>query len=68
MIPVPDSEIIRIDIESIRDEKYKNLLRDQAKFINSNHEKIRKKAKVLYSIVKNNANSHLKKDAVTMNY
>lgn len=61
MIPVPDSEIIRIDIESISDEKYKNLLRDHAKFINSNHEKIRKKAKVLYSIVKNNANSNLKK-------
>ncbi|WP_425059017.1 Endoribonuclease ToxN [Sporomusa carbonis] len=61
MIPVPDNEIIRIDIESIDDEKYKNLLRNQAKFINSNHEKIKKKAKVLYSIVKSNTNLNLNK-------
>lgn len=61
MIPVPEGEIIRIDIENIDDEKYKNLLRDQARFINSHREKIKKKAMVLYSIVNSNSNPNLNK-------
>jgi protein AbiQ len=51
MIPVPDSEITRIDIEKEKDEKYKNLLRNQANFIISKRKKIIDKAKLLYSIV-----------------
>ncbi|QCX34672.1 type III toxin-antitoxin system ToxN/AbiQ family toxin [Caloramator sp. E03] len=61
MIPVPEFEIIRINIEEIEDEKYKNLLRDQARFINKYREKIKKKARVLYSIVNSNSNSNLNK-------
>jgi protein AbiQ len=61
MIPVPEFEIIRINIEEIEDEKYKNLLRDQARFINKYREKIKKKARVLYSIVNSNSNPNLNK-------
>jgi len=51
MIPVPDSEVNIIDIEGIADEKYKNLLRDQAKFISLHKKEIIKKAERLYKIV-----------------
>lgn len=61
MIPVPEFEIVRINIEEIEDEKYKNLLRDQAKFINKHREKIKKKARVLYSIVNSKSNPNLNK-------
>lgn len=51
MIPVPDTAVIRLDIENEPDEKYKNLLRNQAKIIHSKHDDIKKKAKRLYGIV-----------------
>lgn len=50
MIPVPESEIISFNINDVKDKKYKNLLRDQAKYIKSNRKYIIKKAKRLYSI------------------
>lgn len=59
MIPVPGTEIIRLNIEEVADEKYKNLLRDQAKIIMMNHKKIKAKAKLLYSIVNSGANEKL---------
>jgi protein AbiQ len=50
MIPVPESEIINFNINNVEDEKYKNLLRDQVKYIQLNRKNIIKKAKRLYSI------------------
>jgi len=50
MIPVNESEIISFNINNVKDEKYKNLLRDQVKYIQSNRKNIIKKAKRLYSI------------------
>ena len=59
MIPVPDAAIIRLDIENEPDEKYKNLLRNQAKIIHSNNDNIKKKAKRLYSIVNSGSQPNL---------
>lgn len=39
MIPIPNSELILIDIHSIPDENYKNLLNSQLRFINSSQAK-----------------------------
>ncbi|PAD73076.1 type III toxin-antitoxin system ToxN/AbiQ family toxin [Paenibacillus campinasensis] len=51
MIPVPDSAIIHIDISTYPDEQYKNLLMNQMRFIRSNEDLIKKKAKRLYQVV-----------------
>lgn len=66
MIPVPEMAIIRLDIENEPDEKYKNLLRNQAKVIHSNDDTIKKKAKRLYSIV--NSGSHPNLNSRCCNY
>ena len=51
MIPIPNTELILIDIHSIPDENYKNLLNSQLRFINSNQEVLKKKAEKLYQLV-----------------
>ena len=51
MIPIPNSELILIDIHSIPDENYRNLLNSQLRFINSNQEALKKKAEKLYQLV-----------------
>ncbi|WP_418113813.1 type III toxin-antitoxin system ToxN/AbiQ family toxin [Vibrio scophthalmi] len=54
MIPVVESEITELDIDSITDEFYKGLLNKQVQFIRKNSEAIQKKAKKLYNLVINN--------------
>lgn len=51
MIPIPTSELILIDINSITDIGYKNLLNSQLKFINSIQKVLEKKAENLYRLV-----------------
>lgn len=51
MIPIPNTELILIDIHSIPDENYRNLLNSQLRFINSNQEILKKKAEKLYQLV-----------------
>lgn len=63
MIPVVDEAIILYDILNEEDEKYKNLLLDQLKFINQNADKIVVKAKKLYHKV-TNFDTHLNKRCV----
>ena len=51
MIPVSNNAITAIDIDVIADTKYANILRKQARFLNTNEEKIYKKTKKLYRMV-----------------
>ena len=51
MIPIPNSELILMDIHAIPDENYRNLLNSQLKFINSNQDVLKKKAEKLYRLV-----------------
>lgn len=60
MIPIPNSELILMDIHSIPDESYRNLLNSQLKFINSNQDVLKKKAEKLYRLVESD-NSTLTK-------
>ncbi|KWX80838.1 hypothetical protein AMQ84_02150 [Paenibacillus riograndensis] len=52
MIPVHESAVIGIDISHVADVQYRGLLTNQALFIRSNEQAIKKKASRLYSIVK----------------
>jgi len=61
MIPVPDSAVIRFNIEDEPDIKYKNLLRNQAKIIKSEQAIITHKAKTLYSVVNSEKQLNLNK-------
>lgn len=60
MIPIPNSELILMDIHAIPDEYYRNLLNAQLRFINSNQDVLKKKAEKLYQLV-NSDNSILSK-------
>ena len=60
MIPIPNSELILMDIHAIPDENYRNLLNSQLKFINSNQDVLKKKAEKLYRLVESD-NSTLTK-------
>lgn len=51
MIPIPNSELILIDIQAIPDENYRNLLNAQLRFINSIQDILKKKAEKLYRLV-----------------
>lgn len=61
MIPVPETEIIRFNIDDEPDEKYKILLRKQARKIDRERETIIGKAKLLYSIVNSGEQPNLNK-------
>lgn len=52
MIPVVQQAIIPIEITQVENIQYRNLLTKQMRFIRDNEEKIQKKARRLYSIVK----------------
>ena len=56
MLPVPDSEIIEVNIKGIQDEKYKNLLLKQINFIRKNEAMIYKRhiKPVYLNRIKNN--------------
>lgn len=51
MIPIPDSELLAIDIETIEDEHYRNLLNAQLSFMKSIQETLKRKAENLYNLV-----------------
>lgn len=51
MIPIPNSELILMDIHSIPDENYRNLLNAQLRFINSIQDILKNKAEKLYRLV-----------------
>lgn len=48
MFPVPKGEYTYVDIQSIKDAAYKDLLRSEYRYIKSIQEKIRKNAVVVY--------------------
>ncbi len=61
MIPIPESCLIKINIKEIADIKYRELLKEQKEWCNSNIRLILKKSVNLYrSIVFNNATDKLK--------
>lgn len=51
MIPVCHSALIKIDIENIEDDKYRNLLRNQLRYINRDVSRIKKTASNLHSLI-----------------
>lgn len=51
MIPVIDETLIKIDIDGIQDEKYKNLLKNQFSAIQADRRQIEKTAKKLYELI-----------------
>lgn len=57
MIPISQSELILIDIDNISDRYYKNLLNSQIRFINSEQDTLKLKAKRLYELVKKDNSS-----------
>ncbi|WP_196607221.1 type III toxin-antitoxin system ToxN/AbiQ family toxin [Pectinatus frisingensis] len=60
MIPVSNNAVTVINIDKIVDIKYANILRKQARFLNTNEEKIYKKTIKLYNmIIKKRANKKL---------
>ena len=53
MIPVPDSELIKYDVDKELDIKYKNLVLDEMRWIEKNDAKIIEKSRNLYFTKKN---------------
>ncbi|EDS77062.1 conserved hypothetical protein [Clostridium botulinum C str. Eklund] len=60
MIPVDNNELMLFDINN-QEEKYKNLLFNQLRYINRNKKNIKRKAEVLYSIVNSKTKPHINK-------
>ena len=54
MIPIPKRYLEKIEIENIEDEKYKNMLKNQMKWINLNTLRINNRARNLYYLVTQN--------------
>ncbi|THF77787.1 type III toxin-antitoxin system ToxN/AbiQ family toxin [Cohnella fermenti] len=61
MIPIHDSAIIDMDISQVADAKYRGLLTNQALFIRSKEEAIKKKASRLHSMIKSKKHPSLHK-------
>ena len=57
MIPVPNSQIIDIDINKEKNPSYKYLLQAESREINNQRNKIRKNAEIVYSHKKHNGDS-----------
>jgi len=57
MIPVPDSQIIEIDINKEKDLSYRYLLQMESREVNKQRNRIRKNAKIVYNHKKFNGNS-----------
>jgi len=56
MIPVPDSQIIDIDINKEKNPSYKYLLQAESREVNRQKNRIRKNAEIVYSHKKHNGN------------
>ena len=61
MIPVPKSEVIRINIDDQEDSRYRSLLRKQARIIMANRDEIKDKSLKLYSVVSSGNHPHINK-------
>ena len=48
MIPVPETEVERYDVDKENDQKYKDLVQNEIIYIRKNQEKIRKNASIIY--------------------
>lgn len=59
MIPIPSSYLEKIEVEKIKDIKYKNMITNQIKWINLNTLRIQNRARNLYYII---SNGHANKD------
>lgn len=57
MIPVPDSQIISIDINKEKDPSYRYLLQAESREVNRQKNRIRKNAEIVYSHKIHNGNS-----------
>lgn len=53
MIPIPSSYLEKIEVEKIKDIKYKNMITNQIKWINLNTLRIQNRARNLYYIISN---------------
>ncbi|OOF75846.1 hypothetical protein BKG96_10440 [Rodentibacter caecimuris] len=56
MIPAPDTVLSRIEVNSISNQGYKNLLLSQRRIILSNAGRIQRKAEIMYDLVVNKKN------------
>lgn len=61
MFPVPDSQLVYVDIKKVEDAKYRALLQIEYGFIKSHQDRIRKNAAELYKQQKINPESKLAK-------
>ena len=57
MIPVPDSQIVAIDINREKNASYKYLLQAESREVNRQKNRIRKNAEIVYSHKKHNENA-----------
>ena len=57
MVPVPDSQIVNIDINKEKDSSYKYLLQAESREINRQKNRIRKNAEIVYSHKIHNGNA-----------
>lgn len=57
MIPVPNSQIVEIDINKEKDLSYRYLLQAESREVNRQKNRIRKNAEIVYSHKKHNGNS-----------
>ena len=57
MIPVPDSQIVNIDINKEKDPSYKYLLQAESREVNRQKNRIRKNAEIVYRHKMHNGNS-----------
>jgi len=51
MLPIPKRHLLKIEIDEIKDIKYKNIINNQVVWLNINQKKIQNKAKELYYLV-----------------
>ena len=57
MIPVPDSQIVSIDINKEKNASYRYLLQAESREVNRQKNRIRKNAEIVYSHKKHKGNS-----------
>lgn len=53
MMPIPRRYLEKIDLKALKDIKYKNMLRNQIKWINQNELRIHNRARNLYYLISN---------------
>lgn len=56
MIPVPESQIVKVDINKEKDLNYRNMLQAESREVNRQRDRIRKNAEIVYSHKKSEGN------------